>query len=111
MNFLIAITIINYKKLKDKSYPKKPFITSSLQQSSQNELGFPVNTTMNIAQKLYESGFITYMRTDSTFISNEFQDKLNEFISNSYGNEYFQKQRVQMMKLEDKLKGKEDEIY
>ena len=44
-----------------------------LQQSAQNELGFPVKMTMDIAQKLYESGHITYMRTDSTFISDEYQ--------------------------------------
>jgi len=90
--------ILSNKKLKDKSYPKKPFITSSLQQSAQNELGFSVKNTMNLAQKLYESGFITYMRTDSIFISNEFQLKLNDFISKSYGKEYFQKPKNKKIK-------------
>ena len=68
--------IYDSSKKKDKTYPKKPFITSTLQQSAQNELGFPVKMTMDLAQKLYENGHITYMRTDSTFISEEFQEKL-----------------------------------
>ena len=71
-------------KKKDKTYPKKPFITSTLQQAAQNELGFPVKMTMDIAQKLYENGHITYMRTDSTFVSEEFQTKINEFVSDKY---------------------------
>lgn len=76
--------VIESTKKKDKTYPKKPFITSSLQQSSQNELGFPVKMTMDIAQKLYENGHITYMRTDSTFVSEEFQSKINEFVGDTY---------------------------
>jgi DNA topoisomerase-1 len=74
-------------KKKDKTYPKKPFITSTLQQSAQNELGYPVKMTMDLAQKLYENGHITYMRTDSTFISEEFQEKIHELV----GDEYYQK--------------------
>jgi DNA topoisomerase-1 len=72
---------------KDKTYPKKPFITSTLQQSAQNELGYPVKMTMDLAQKLYENGHITYMRTDSTFISEEFQGKIHQLV----GDEYYQK--------------------
>jgi len=72
---------------KDKTYPKKPFITSTLQQSAQNELGYPVKMTMDLAQKLYENGHITYMRTDSTFISGEFQEKIHQLV----GDEYYQK--------------------
>ena len=45
----------------EKSYPDKPFITSSLQQTAQNSFGFNVKKTMGIAQKLYENGKITYM--------------------------------------------------
>ena len=76
---------------KEKKYSKNPFITSSLQQSAQKELGFDVKTTMNIAQKLYENGKITYMRTDSTNISNEFQELLYDHIQNKYGEKYFMK--------------------
>ena len=60
----------------DKKYAGNPFITSSLQQASQGELGLSVKATMNIAQKLYENGKITYMRTDSTNISSDFQGLL-----------------------------------
>ena len=94
--------IISKKISKDKSYPKKPFITSTLQQSAQNELGFPVKMTMNIAQKLYESGFITYMRTDSTFISEEFVSTLKKNIKNNYGKEFYQKPK------EKKIKGAQE---
>ena len=58
----------------EKSYPDKPFITSSLQQTAQNMLGFNVKKTMGIAQKLYENGKITYMRTDCTYINPEFSN-------------------------------------
>ena len=94
--------ISSQKKSNEKLYPKKPFITSSLQQAAQNELGFSVKVTMDLAQKLYEAGFITYMRTDSTFISNEFVEKLNKFISDSYGNNYFQ------LSKEKKIKGAQE---
>ena len=76
-------------KKKDKSYPKKPFITSTLQQTAQSELGFPVKMTMDVAQKLYENGHITYMRTDSTFISKEFQDKMEKYIGETYEPKYY----------------------
>tara|TARA_B100002051_G_C16743057_1_gene645592 strand:- start:1853 stop:3916 length:2064 start_codon:yes stop_codon:yes gene_type:complete len=85
-------------KTKDKSYPKKPFITSTLQQSAQNELGFNVKTTMDTAQRLYEAGHITYMRTDSTFISEEFQDKLNKHITEEFGTNYYQKANEKKVK-------------
>lgn len=85
-------------KTKDKSYPKKPFITSTLQQSAQNELGFNVKTTMDTAQRLYEAGHITYMRTDSTFISEEFQNKLNKHITEKFGTNYYQKANEKKVK-------------
>ena len=74
----------------EKKYSGSPFITSSLQQSSQGELGFSVKATMNIAQKLYENGKITYMRTDSTNISSDFQGLLCNHIKNTYGKNYYQ---------------------
>ena len=74
----------------EKKYAGSPFITSSLQQSAQKELGFSVKATMNIAQKLYENGKITYMRTDSTNISSEFQGIICNHIKDSYGKNYYQ---------------------
>ena len=89
--------VFNTSKKKDKSYPKKPFITSSLQLAAQNELGFPVKMTMDIAQKLYENGHITYMRTDSTFISEGFQEKIKDYLSN-YETNYYQKPKEKKVK-------------
>ncbi len=79
-----TFTVTDSTKKKDKTYPKKPFITSTLQTSAQNELGFPVKMTMDLAQKLYENGHITYMRTDSTFISEEFQEKIKSHVGDTY---------------------------
>jgi DNA topoisomerase I len=73
----------------EKSYSPKPLITSTLQQRAQNEFGFPVKMTMNIAQKLYENGKITYMRTDSTYISDDFKKCLYKNITENYGKEYY----------------------
>ncbi len=68
--------------------PAAPFITSSLQQESNRKLGLSARETMQVAQKLYEQGFITYMRTDSTFLSNEALIASRECILKKYGNEY-----------------------
>ena len=62
-----------------------PFSTSSLQQKASNELGFSPKRTMQLAQKLYEAGHITYMRTDNKRYSKEFIDKSTKFISNKWG--------------------------
>lgn len=75
---------------KNKIYPEKPFITSSLQQTSQKH-GFTIKKTMDIAQVLYENGHITYMRTDSTFISEDFQKQIKSKIIDDFGKEYFSK--------------------
>lgn len=64
--------------------PPPPFITSTLQQEAYNKLGFSSKHTMKIAQELYESGKITYMRTDSTLLSNEAKDKLKDYIKSNY---------------------------
>ena len=72
--------------------PSPPFITSSLQQEASSKLGFNVKKTMMIAQKLYEKGLITYMRTDSTNLSNDAINSCKKYICEKYGDEYF-KQR------------------
>ncbi len=81
--------LISSKESEEKKYPGPPLITSSLQQSAQNELGFPVQMTMNIAQKLYENGKITYMRTDSTYISKDFQKTIQKKITDDYSKDYY----------------------
>ena len=73
----------------EKKYSSLPFITSTLQQSSQGELGYSVKTTMSLAQKLYENGKITYMRTDSPNMSSDFQDILKEHITKKWTSHYY----------------------
>ena len=68
--------------------PSPPFITSTLQQAASTKLGFGVKKTMIVAQKLYELGYITYMRTDSTSLSNEAVTSARKYISNKFGNKY-----------------------
>ncbi|MFW5698618.1 MAG: DNA topoisomerase, partial [Planctomycetota bacterium] len=65
-----------------------PFITSSLQQTASVRLGFGVKKTMTMAQRLYESGFITYMRTDSTNLSRDAVENCRVFIGERYGGDY-----------------------
>lgn len=73
---------VEEKKVKD--YPEKPFITSTLQQTASRSFGFSIKQTMNIAQKLYEGGHITYMRTDSMYISDDFSKKVKKFIGDKF---------------------------
>lgn len=84
------------KKEKEKS-PKPPFITSTLQQEASNKYNFNAKKTMQIAQNLYEGielgkervGLITYMRTDSTRLSDEFISSCKNYIIKEYGEEYY----------------------
>jgi len=71
-----------------KKSPAPPFTTSTLQQEASRKLGFAVATTMSIAQKLYESGRISYMRTDSTMLSKEARDKAKAAIETAYGSQF-----------------------
>ncbi len=68
--------------------PSPPFTTSSLQQEASTKLGFSVRQTMTVAQRLYESGQITYMRTDSTNLSNLAISSAEDFIKKKYGEKY-----------------------
>lgn len=68
-------------------YPDKPFTTSTLQQKASSH-GFTIKETMKVAQELYEQGHITYMRTDSTNLSNDFQQKVSKYIQDNFGQEY-----------------------
>ena len=73
-----------------KKTPSAPFTTSSLQQEASRKLGFSVVRTMTVAQKLYESGKITYMRTDSVNLSDTAKSEAAQAIENGYGKEYVQ---------------------
>lgn len=68
--------------------PNSPFITSTLQQAAANALGFAVKKTMTLAQRLYEAGHITYMRTDSTNISKDAISSVRTLIEKDYGAAY-----------------------
>lgn len=74
-----------------KRNPAPPFTTSTLQQEAARKLGFPVAVTMRVAQSLYESGLITYMRTDSMNLSDLCLNSCGPVISSLMGNEYHQR--------------------
>ena len=71
-----------------KKSPTPPFTTSTLQQEASRKLGFGVTRTMSTAQKLYEAGLITYMRTDSVTISNDAKTSIVQKIESKYGEDY-----------------------
>lgn len=81
-------TIDGIQKKPLKRKPAPPFTTSTLQQEASRKLGFSVNRTMSTAQKLYEKGLITYMRTDSTNLSKTAQAQIASKIKSDYGDEY-----------------------
>lgn len=73
-----------------KRTPAAPFTTSTLQQEAARKLGFSVAQTMTVAQRLYEAGKITYMRTDSVNLSETAIGQAKEAITNNYGDKYYQ---------------------
>jgi len=76
------------KESEQKRVARAPFTTSSLQQTASSRLGYSPSRTMQLAQKLYEAGHITYMRTDSTNLSKDSQAQFLKFIEKEYGSEY-----------------------
>jgi len=80
--------IVDVEESEQKRSPRAPFITSTLQQAASSRLGFSPSRTMGIAQKLYESGFITYMRTDSTNLGQQALDQIGVVIKKDYGEKY-----------------------
>ncbi|HDQ16529.1 MAG TPA: type I DNA topoisomerase [Candidatus Vogelbacteria bacterium] len=81
------------KEVESKRLPKAPFITSTLQQTASSRLGLSPSQTMRLAQKLYEAGHITYMRTDNTSVAQEALENIRKQIVKEYGQEYL-KERV-----------------
>ena len=80
--------VIERKDKPTRTRPNAPFITSTLQQAASTRLGFSVKKTMMLAQRLYEAGHITYMRTDSTNLSSEAIDRCRELIGSDFGPRY-----------------------
>ena len=81
-------SISSIEKKEALRYPAPPFTTSSLQQEASRKLGFSVSQTMRVAQALYESGKITYMRTDSTNLSSLAINTIKQTVTESYGEVY-----------------------
>ena len=84
----VDFSVLNIEKKPGTRTPSAPFTTSTLQQEASNRLGYGVTTTMRVAQRLYEEGYITYMRTDSVNLSQEAIDGAKNQIINEYGVEY-----------------------
>ena len=83
-----TFTVDNREDKPSKSKPSAPFITSTLQQAASTRLGFGVKKTMMMAQRLYEAGHITYMRTDSTNLSTEAVGACRMYIQSEFGEKY-----------------------
>jgi len=86
-------SIRSMEKKPVKKSPAPPFTTSTLQQEASRKLSFSVSQTMTLAQRLYEAGKISYMRTDSTNLSEEAVEGASAEIVNSYGDSYLQKRK------------------
>jgi DNA topoisomerase-1 len=85
-----TFTVENIAQKPGSRNPGAPFTTSTLQQEAARRLGYSVKQTMTLAQRLYEEGNITYMRTDSTTLSGFAIKAAEEFIKKEYGDQYFQ---------------------
>lgn len=86
-------TIESIETKPTKRSPSAPFTTSTLQQEASRKLGFSVAQTMTLAQRLYEAGYITYMRTDSVNLSDYALETAEEVINDFYGKKYHQKRQ------------------
>ncbi len=80
--------VTDLKTSEQKRQPRAPFTTSTLQQVASTRLGFSPSRTMQVAQKLYEAGHITYMRTDSTNLNAQAQAQILALVEKKYGKEY-----------------------
>ena len=87
-----SFKVKNIEKKPSKRSPSAPFTTSTLQQEASRKIGFSPSLTMSTAQRLYEAGHITYMRTDSVNLSDEALENSKDVIESSYGNKYFKEE-------------------
>ena len=88
-----SFTINSIEKKPSKRFPAPPFTTSTLQQEASRKLGFSVKRTMSTAQRLYEEGLITYMRTDSSNLSETALTAIAQEIETSFGSKYLHTRR------------------
>ena len=84
----ISATVIDIEKKKTQRKPTAPFTTSTLQQEAARKLYFASKRTMSAAQKLYEQGLITYMRTDATNLNADAVNEIRKYIANTYGENF-----------------------
>ena len=96
-------SVVSIEKKPAKKSPAAPFTTSTLQQEASRKLGFSVSNTMRVAQKLYEAGRITYMRTDSVNLSNLALSTTKNEITSLFGEQY-----VKIRKYKTKAKGAQE---
>lgn len=87
-----SYTVVDREDKPTSSKPGAPFITSTLQQAASTRLGFGVKKTMMMAQRLYEAGHITYMRTDSTNLSQDALSMVRDYVADAFGNQYLPKE-------------------
>ncbi len=85
-----TFTVADISKKPGTRNPSAPFTTSTLQQEASSKLGYSPRTTMSLAQRLYEAGHITYMRTDSLNLSGDALSAMTRYIKGEYGEEYHQ---------------------
>lgn len=85
-----AYTVKDIQVKPGRKSPAAPFTTSTLQQEASRKLGYSVSRTMQVAQRLYESGSITYMRTDSVNLSDTAMEGIHRQVASQYGNRYYQ---------------------
>lgn len=88
----ISTSILSLNEMKDEiieQYPHDPFMTTTLQQQANTSLNLSAKETDTIAQKLYENGYITYIRTDSIIISNEAQSSIKNYVIQNYTDKYY----------------------
>lgn len=91
-DFASPYTVSAVDKKEIRRYPAAPYTTSTLQQDASRRLYFSAKKTMQIAQKLYEEGYISYHRTDSVNLSEKFVTEARAYISNQFGKEYVPKE-------------------
>jgi DNA topoisomerase-1 len=121
--------VATFSQHESKRSPNAPFVTSTLQQEAYNRLGLPAKRTMQIAQALYESGHITYMRTDSPALSDQAQNAIAEYIERVHGTAFVHKRQFKSkaanaqeahecirpthvdVKVPDKLQGVHKKLY